>query len=250
MVRKSTIYYTDNLLDPVIAAAAQWQLYDCRYSDEAERDRFQEIVAVSLKELPWCSGGTWLEVDKAIVLHLERSPLTMFRQILAGLEYSTAEVVYLTEHDVLYHPCHFDFTPPDPSIVYYNKNVWQVRCSDGHAVYWEAKRVSQLCAYRELLVEHYRKRIEMCDKVGFSRRMGFEPGSHGRKERVDDLKSEYWVSDFPNLDLKHGKNLTEARWRQDQFRSPRSCRGWAEMDEEIAGWGQIYGRFNEFLDGL
>jgi hypothetical protein len=34
----------------------------------------------------------------------------------------------------------------------------------------------------------------------FTRKMGFEPGSHGRKERIDDVPSDVWRSEFPNID--------------------------------------------------
>jgi hypothetical protein len=68
--------------------------------------------------------------------------------------------------------------------------------------------------------------------------MGFEPGTHHRPERVDDLESGTWMSEQPNLDLKHGKNLTPTRWRQDQFRSQRNCRGWREADT-VPGWPRL-----------
>jgi hypothetical protein len=245
---KAAIYYTDNRLDEKIMEAVQWQLYHCRYTDTGQR--YHRVVAVSLKELPWYPGGTWLAGDENIVVELERGPLTMFKQILVGLEGSDEDVCFFAEHDVLYHPSHFDFAPPDPTKVYYNQNLWQVRTSDGHCVYWDAKRVSQLCAYRELLIEHYRKRIELVERNSFSMKMGYEPASHNRKERVDDLKSEYWRSEFPNLDLKHGANLSPSKWSPADFRSQKNCQNWQESDGEIQGWGQISGRFPEFLDGL
>lgn len=218
---KGLVYYTDNRLDARLAAAVQAQV---------ERGcNGHELVSVSLKPMTF---------GRNVVLEQPPGILTMFRQILAGLEASTADIVFLVEHDVLYHPSHFDFVPPQRGTVYYNLNVWNVRASDGHAVYYEAKRTSQLCAWRDVLVEHYRKRVALVERNGFSRAMGFEPGSHHRHERVDDLESDTWVSAYPNLDIKHGRNLTPARWRQDQFRDPRSCQGWKEADE-VPGWGPL-----------
>lgn len=69
------------------------------------------------------------------------------------------------------------------------------------------------------------------------RKMGFEPGSHSRPERVDDVGAAEWRSEFPNVDIKHGKNLTEARWNQSEYRSKNSIRNWKEADE-IPGWGK------------
>ena len=119
----------------------------------------------------------------------------------------------------------------------------------GQALFYYCKQTSGLCAYRSLLLEHYRKRVELVEKNGFSRKMGFEPGSHGRKERVDDYKAERWMSEYPNVDIRHQHNLTPSRWRQDQFRSQRNCKGW-QMADEIPGWGHTKGRFDEFLKGV
>lgn len=82
---KGIVYYTDNRLDPLIAQACQRQL------DAAAGGR--QIVSVSLQPLAWAEN---------IVLPLERGYLTMFRQILAGIEASRADVIFLAEHDVLY----------------------------------------------------------------------------------------------------------------------------------------------------
>lgn len=226
---KGIVYYTDNRCEDRIAGIVRDQIKKCCYGTE--------IISVS--QFP-------VDLGKNIVVPWERSTLTMFKQILKGLEESTANVVFLTEHDVLYHPSHFDFVPPGRDKIYYNLNLWQLRLSDGFAVYFRAKRVSQICAYKNVLLEHYRKRVELVEKNGFTRKMGFEPGSHGRAERVDDLKSDVWVSEHPNIDIKHGKNLTAARWSPTEFRSQRNCRDWKESDS-IPGWGKTQGRIDDFL---
>lgn len=213
------VYYTDNRLDPKIMKQCQ---------EEIKKSGLP-IVSVSLKPIDFGTN---------IVMNLERGPITMFKQILAGLEKLDTDVVFLCEHDVLYHPSHFIFRPERKDLYYYNMNNWQLRSSDGHAVAFDAKKVSQLCADWKLLLEHYRRRLELIEKRGgFDRKMGFEPGTHNRDERVDDIKAGEWRSEYPNVDIKHGKNLTEARWHQSEFRSQRSCRNWKETDE-IEGWGK------------
>lgn len=230
---KAVIFYTDSRLAPPILSAVQSQI--------KQSINGHELISVSLQPL---------EFGCNLVLEKERGYLTLFEQILAGLEASTADIVFLAEHDVIYAPEHFQFTPSDPSKIYYNQNVWQVRTSDGFAVYYEAKRLSQLVAYRDVLIEHYRKRAEktraVLEQYGnsveyrrFIRQQGFEPGSHNRNERVDDLQSEYFVSTIPNLDLKHNQNLTPARWSPEQFRDKRNCQGWQESDGTIPGWGEV-----------
>ena len=219
---KAAIYYTDNRLDETIMQACQGQLQRSLNG--------HKLVSVSLKPL---------DFGENITLDLERSILTMFRQILAGLEACEADIVFLAEHDVLYSESHFSFIPPDRSRIFYNTNVWHLRISDGHALYYTAKRTSQLCAYRDVLLEHYRKRVARVEQNGFSRKMGFEPGSHRRVERVDDLESDTWESEFPNVDIKHGQNLTPARWRIEDFRDKRNCQNWQEADEGIPYWGKV-----------
>lgn len=216
---KGMIYYTDNQLDPAIAEPVRERLA------AIARDKGLPIVSASLKRLAF-GKNVWFHSHK-------RGALTMFRQILGALENSTADVVFFCEHDVLYDASHFDFTPPDRSKVYYNLNLWQVRVRDGHAVYWDAKRVSQLCGYRDVLIEHYRKRIARVERDGYSMAMGYEPASHNRAERVDDLQSDTWRSAVANLDLKHGQNLSPQKWTLADFRTPPT--GWAEA-EQVPGW--------------
>ena len=226
---KGILYYTDNRLDgTAIGMTVQFRLLE---SD-------LPITSVSLKPI---------EFGQNLVLPLERGYLTMAKQILAGLEAMQEDVVFFCEHDVLYHQSHFDFTPPNRDVYYYNLNVWKVNADNGRAVTYITKQLSGLCGYRTTLIQHYRERVRRIEAEGFSRAMGFEPGSHGRKERIDDLKSESWHSEFPNVDVRHDKNLTASRWSQDQFRDQRNCQGWTESDT-IPGWGKTGGRFQEWLD--
>lgn len=230
--RKGVVYYTDNRLDEAIAAPVRRQL------DRAAAG--MEVISVSLQPLDW---------QRNIHLGLERGYLTMFRQILAGLEASMADIVFLCEHDVLYHPTHFDFTPPRRDVYYYNENVYKVDYQTGHALFYFARQTSGLCAYRELLVSHYRRRVALVERDGFSRRMGFEPGTHHRAERVDDIRAEGWMSEYPNIDIRHDQNLTPSRWKKEQFRDQRYTRGWLET-ESVPGWGQTAGRFMQLLEEL
>jgi hypothetical protein len=179
-----------------------------------------------------------MDFGKNIVMDAERGYLTMFRQILAGIEAMETGLIFLCEHDVLYTPEHFWFTPPTTDKYYYNMHNWQCRTSDGLALFWTCKKVSQVCAYRDLLLNHYRERVRHVEAEGFSRRMGFEPGTHGRPERVDDYKSgEFWT-EIPNLDVRHSSNLTSSRWTQDKFRN--KPKNWKESHiNQLPGWEDL-----------
>lgn len=262
---KGIIYYTDNTVNLKLGHKVKELLLQTELP----------IVSVSLKPM---------EFGRNIHMKgMKRGYLTMAKQILAGLEASTADFVFFCEHDVLYHPSHFDFMPSHSQKYYYNTNVWRIRATDGHALYCDSlQQLSGLCANRETLIKHYRERVkrlednadllsnccraefdafgfpkayglwqEKCLKCGkecepiwynepdpkYVRAMGFEPGTHGRPERIDDLKAESWMSQYPNLDIRHDSNLTPSRWSKDQFRNERYTRGWKESKlGEIPGW--------------
>jgi len=227
---RGIVYYTDNRLDPTIMRACQRQLEQAGIP----------VVCVSLKPLEFGAHN--------IVVEGERGPLTMFRQILAGLEALDAELVFFAEHDIIYSESHFAFTPERANLFYYNNNLWKVDLETGKALFHYSNHTSQLCAHRALLLEHYRERVRRVEAEGFSNRMGYEPGTHGRAERVDDYKCDTWMSEVPNLDIRHGKNLTRTRWDKSQFRNQRFTKGWTVQDH-VDGWYKP-GGFKELLDGL
>lgn len=229
-ISKGLVYYTDNNLDQKIMRICQKQLQKATNGNK--------IVSVSLNPIDFG--------DVNIRLFLKHGYLTMFKQILAGLKLLDTDIVFLVEHDILYASEHFSFIPPKKDVFYYNENTYKLDYETGQALFYYCKQTSGLCAYRELLIEHYQKRVKMVEEIGFSRKMGFEPGTHGRAERVDNYKSEAWMSKVPNVDIRHGTNLTQSRWSESEFRNKKSCRGW-KLTDGIPYWGITKGRFDEFL---
>lgn len=229
MPSKGIVYYTDGLLDPAIAKVVRAQL---------RRLPTDQLIHVSI-------GGQISEPGDWLYMTLERGYLTMFKQILAGLHKLSTDLVYLCEHDVLYHPTHF--AGPTDSLNY-NQNVWKVGL-DGHAIHYPCSQTSGLSADRHLLIDHYTERVRRVERDGFSTRMGFEPGTHSRPERVDDLKADVWMSEFPNIDIRHTTNLTKTKTSPSDFRNPRYAVGWTESDS-VPGWGKTEGRFDQFLKDL
>ena len=218
--RKAILYYTDNQLAPCIMDTCQ------QWIEKAELP----IVSVSLEPLDW---GHNITVDA------KRGVLTLHRQILAGLEALESDVVFFAEHDVLYHPSHWEFTPERADRFYYNTNVWKVRKKDGHAVWTDdLQQTSGLCAYRGLLLEQYRRRVAEIEAGKWDRH--FEPG-----EKSGPWKSENWRGEWPNLDIRHGRNLTRAKWHPSEFRNRRYARGWKEADAVEPWYSE--GGFGEVL---
>lgn len=220
----SVLYYTCCQHDPAIEQACRTQLR------QACGDR--ELVTVALR--PIAFG------DVRLVLDRPRSPLTLHRQILAGLERASGDVVFMAESDVLYHPSHFDFRPTREDCFYYNIHVWRIRYADGHAVRTAiCRQVSGLVAQRALLLEHYRRRVARIEAEGrFDRRIGYEPGCNHYPRGIDAYEAAEWSASVANLDIRHDRTMTRSKWSQADFRNPRWAEGWEETDGEIPGWGR------------
>jgi len=212
------LYYTDLHVDPKIMDYCQKQLKSCIGE--------KRLVSVSLKPI---------EFGDNLVLPLKRGILTLFKQILAGLKELDTDIVFFAEHDVLYHPDHFKFRPSKKDIFYYNMNHWQVRYPDGHALHFDHKALHGLCAYRETLIKEYEERVKRAEE-GFIRNT-FEPGTRPiKKGGYTDAKSDFWMATYPNVDIRHGMNLSVTRWSQNQFRDKNTCQNWQETDT-IPYWG-------------
>lgn len=216
---KGILYYTDNRLNMKLAGK-------CR---EWIRAANIPITSVSIKPMKFGNN-----------IHLpgERGYKQMFKQILAGLEAMTEDIVYFCEHDVLYHPNHFLFTPEKKGTFYYNGNYWDLRLKDGFAVHYDSSPLSGLVVWREAALAHFRERLAMIEELGDNYKplhMGFEPFTHGRINWKFWCDFEIFTPEFPNIDIAHGGNLTWKRWRKEDFiRKPKF---WDESTNyTIPGW--------------
>ncbi len=231
-ITKSIIYYTDNRCEERILKVVRKQLGLCK----------NDAHLVSVSQLPISFGEN-------VVIDEQRSKLTMFKQILMGLEEVRSDIAFLAEHDVLYHPCHFDFKIPKDNIYYFNKNVWKVDAKSGKCLYYLTGKSSQLCANRDLLVEHYKKKIEMVEKDGWTTKIGYEPGNRSTKRGgVDNFKRDYFQSEHPNIDIRHLHNLSPSRFKKSQFRN--KPKEWKESDS-VPFWGKMTdGGFDKLLEKI
>jgi glycosyltransferase involved in cell wall biosynthesis len=216
-VKKGIIYYTDNQLNMKLAKKVREQISKSGLP----------IVSCTLKPTKF---------GKNFVIDEPRGYKTMFKQILKALEESDADIVYFCEHDVLYHPDHFTFTPKEDKF-YYNGNYWMVR-KDGFSIHYDVSPLSGLVCYRESAIKHFKERLALIEKQGFGYYMGFEPFTHGR------IKWDFWrdfeifMPENPNIDISHDGNLTKKRWSQDKFiRKPKF---WEESTiDQIKGWDNL-----------
>ena len=235
---KGAIYYTDNQLNEKIASKVRDRLEDISV------EKYINITSASLKKLDF-------GVKNIRFPSLKRGYLAMYKEILGALENSSDEIVFFTEHDVLYHPSHFDFVPKDNNTFYYNQNVWYLR-QDGHALHYDVNQLSGLCVWRETALIHYREKFKKIEEMynllvkdndytefnRWIRFMGHEPFTHNRIEWENKFKSEGWKSEYPNIDIRFGENSTGMRWKKEQYRNQNLLINWQETESTIPGWGE------------
>lgn len=204
------VYISDVRLDQSLLKKCQDKL----------REAFKgRIVSVTLKPV---------DFGENIVLPLKREKISIFKQILAGLEALDTDYVFLCDDDCLYDSSHFDFTPPRDDVFYYDMNWWRVRTTDGFSVHWDGKQSNLLCANRQLLVNEYRERVRKVEAEGWHKG-GYEPGTRSLKRGgFSDSPSEVYHAKNPSLDLRHGRNLTGDKWKKEDFRDPKYRVGWGE----------------------
>jgi len=215
---KEIIYYTHNQLEEPIFSIVQKQLLEAKLP----------IISCSLKPINF---------GQNIVLDLEPGIITMLKQILAALNASIADIVFFAEHDVLYHPSHFDFTPVRNDIYYYNVNNWRWHYpNDKLITYDHLKSLSGLCVNRQLAIQHYKRRLDIVEANGWQLKYGFEPGTKRRRiGGITNETCEEWKSEYPNIDIRHNGTLTPVKCNLRTFKHKPF--NWQEITlNNIPGW--------------
>ncbi len=227
---KGIIYYTDLRPNPKILEACQKQLSSASGLP---------IVSVSLKPI---------DFGKNLVLEgRERSYPTMLKQIVMGLEALDTDVVFFCEHDVLYHPSHFDFVPPTDYIYYYNINNWRWVIKQDFAITYDGLHsLSGLCCNRKLALKHFTDRLNFVEAKGWDKQrareprwgrvMGYEPGTKPRRRGgFTDETFEVWRSEVPNVDIRHKNTFSAPKIKLSDFK--HQPKNWRQISvDDIPGW--------------
>lgn len=227
---KGAIYYTDN-------RARHFILKKCQ--KEIKRGWKGKLVSVSLKPVDFGENIT--------LAGRKRSYPTMVAQIVTALEAIDTDVVFFLEHDVLYHPSHFDFWPAKKEIYYYNLSNWRWGIKDDFAVTYDGLHsLSQLCCFRETALTHFRKRLAFIEKEGWNkerareprmgRAIGYEPGTKPTSRGgFSDEEFEVWRSELPNIDIRHRHTFSSPAYHPENFK--KLPKGWRqEKLENIPYW--------------
>lgn len=225
---KGIIYYTDSELDERIADPVMRSILVSGLP----------VTSASLKPLPFGDN---------LVFDMRRGYATMVTQIVSCLERSKETYVFFCEHDVLYHPSHFDFTPYKDDIFFYNTNTWRWKFGTGTAIQHDRMiSLSGLCVNREFALDHFTRRLKAIIDKGLdvkddptlkqARIWGFEPGTKStRRGGFSDDNYETWISAYPNIDIRHNKTLTMSKVTLGSF--THRPKWWEEKSiKEIDGW--------------
>ncbi len=232
--RKAIIYYTDNSLDehyPELARQVRRRLVQA--ADGIE------IVCVSQKPLNFG--------DKQICVgDIGQSHLSICKQILIGIEATTADTIYLAEHDVLYSPSHFATTLHTDKKVVYNSNIWWCQYDwQKHGLFSSSasnrKLLSQAIAHRDVFIDSMKFRIAMFESgltypkrprglgepgendavlvekvIEQSRAKGIDPAPFSNSKQYEH---DMYKATYPNIDIRHRHNFTGLRYsRHDETR--------------------------------
>ena len=90
------------------------------------------------------------------------------------------------------------------------------------------------------MIDFYTKRIKQIEEEGFNRH--YEPGVRQTiygYHKGGKYGTENWMSEYPNICIRHDTNLTKSKWSPDEFRNPEFSKGWKET-YEIPGWDMSF----------
>lgn len=226
---KGIIYYSDNqTIEPILFIVWK-QILKAGLS----------VTSVTLEPID--------HENNFVLKNHKRGYVTMIKQIILALEKAKEDVVFFCEHDVLYHPSHFDFTPPRDDIFYYNENVWRWELRSEIAIrYNRMLPLSCLCVNRKFALKHYKIREAAIKSAGsaaflthepmLARKWGYEPGTKKRKRGgLTDDDFETWKSEYPNVDIRHKGTFSPSKTKLEQFKHPPT--NWQQISvDEIPYW--------------
>lgn len=197
---KQIIYYTDNRLDGTKLCSKVRGLL-----------KSFNIPIISVSQKPINFGENY-------VYKGERSQLAIMEQVWIGLMKSKADMIYLAEHDCLYHPSHFDLI--SDTICY--DDHWY-RCST-RGYYWlglQGILLSTCFGPRLELIKGIASKLFCARKMGAIRYV--EPGV-GTDAKLIPIKRTR--AKFPMICVRHDKN-----WGLNQLDHPEQfkvCPIWGD----------------------
>jgi len=231
------IYYTSNNAKPVLLEGVRKQILKSGLP----------ITSATLEPLDF--GDNYVYEATGTTMREKRGIMSYFNQIVLALENSRADNVFFCEHDILYPTSHFEFEPERDDTFYYNTNVWKWDYTGKKVVtYDQQASLSGMCANRKLALDFYKRRLKIIydkeyDKIPtygnptWARKMGYEPGKNGGRNKLEPALSAEWRSKEPLIDIRHTRCMTVPKMDQEHFiKKPKNWR--EDVIENIPGWNK------------
>jgi len=147
-------------------------------------------------------------------------------QLMVGISVIQTGIVYIVEHDVLYHPSHFKLVPLNPRMGYFDTNRWIGVLADDCYYNWVKtspfglRALSMLCGHADFLLEHMGR---LAIRVWNGWKHQITPW-----DCTDCLSAE-----GSSVDIRHGHNLTtDEKWRRSDV-SVESLDPWGRLSEAL-----------------
>lgn len=211
--------------------AKQIIYYTCNTHNQRIDDMCREQLLKAANGIPIVSVSLNKDIhfgDKRIIVEGKRSPEMMHKQVLIGLRAATSDIIYLCESDVMYPPSHFNFTPEEKGVFYYNTNVWKYH-TDLKKYTWTdgLEQVSGMCSDRVSALEFYERRNKDIEDNGFD-------GHYEAGKKTGEV-SKTWLSAVPLICIRHENNITKTKKSIADFRNEKYAKGWRETGS-VEGW--------------
>jgi hypothetical protein len=205
-MKKCVVYYTDNKVEDNLDVAVRAQL----------QSACGDIPIISVSQIPMDFG------KNLCVGRKPRNYTSLHEQLLTGvLAADDDAVIYVAEHDVFYHPHHFEFVPPKDKI-YFNLHRYYFKLGLKGFLPTAGKRAYSQCVARKAPLENFLKRKLLQRYRGDS---CFIRGDFAN-----------FMSRSANVDIRHGGNFSA------ENRDKGSWLYGGEHDlekKEIPGWGTV-----------
>jgi hypothetical protein len=159
------------------------------------------VVSVSFK--PTIVGKNCTNI---VIGDQKRSNYMIYKQILIGARQAQTKFVAMAEDDMLYHPSHFTYRPPDNETFSYNINKWSIFSWVNPPIlsYRVRKLANSLIVSKNALVKTLEERYTkypVLEKISpnlFKSYWG-EPGRFENHLGISPVKCEEFSSSAPNI---------------------------------------------------
>ena len=178
-MNKVIVYFTDSRLEEELDEAVRKQITKAANG----------IPIISVSQKP-------LDFGRNICVGIRpRNYLSLYKQLKIGIGATKKDsIVFTCEHDVFYHPSHFEFTPPQNDKIYFNlSRFYWTRNKDFYISTIGKRALSQGAAHREVFLAHAKEQVKAREDGGAAPCVG------------PFLNFE---SKYPNVDIRHGGNFS------------------------------------------